>query len=210
VARSTIDWINKGPVSRYWDRLRPLPWINLEPLYENILEDETEEQVRNAIWWSLLSAPVAGVTYGANGIWSWLEEDGQKIQNHRQAPWTLSWRHSLDLPVGRQMSHVRDFFRDLPWWDLFPVPAMLTDQPGDVQYDRFVAVASTGDARLLVAYVPRGSTLHLRNTMHRRYRGQWYDPAQGIYLDIAGHMEESRIELSHDADCGLVLLLQSK
>jgi len=209
-AQGTVDWINKGPVARFWSRLRPMPLINIEPLYENILENQTEEDVRNAIWWSLLAAPVAGVTYGANGIWSWLEEDGQQIQNHRTAPWTVNWKNSLKLPVGRQMQHVRNFFQRLSWWELYPRPDLLVEQPGGVQYNDFIPIVGNDEGSLLVAYVPMGSTLHIRNIAHRTYRGRWFDPVLGLYQDIHGPFAEQSIQMSHDADYGMVLLLQSE
>jgi hypothetical protein len=208
-AQSTVEWVNRGPVNQHWDRLRSMPWINLEPLYENIHENQTEEHVRNAIWWSLMATPVAGISYGANGIWSWLEADGQQIQNHRTAPWTLSWKNSLDLPVGRQMQHVVDFFRDIPWWDLYPMPELLARQPGDAQYDRYVSLLGNDNATLLVAYVPQGSSLHLSNGSKLKYAGRWYDPVQGIYRIIDRQLTGITIELGHGADYGMVLLLQS-
>ena len=48
--------------------------INSEPGYEDHFAWErgdvhTAADVRKQAYWSLLSAPTAGVTYGANGIW---------------------------------------------------------------------------------------------------------------------------------------------
>ncbi|MCA1760548.1 MAG: DUF4038 domain-containing protein, partial [Bacteroidales bacterium] len=64
-----VNWINKGPMAGMWSKLKPMPYINMEPNYEEIGFRITAKDVRNASYWSLFATPVAGVTYGANGIW---------------------------------------------------------------------------------------------------------------------------------------------
>ncbi len=205
----TVDWINEGPVAAQWSKYKGMPWINLEPLYENIHDNQTSEHVRNAIWWSILAAPVAGVTYGANGIWSWLAKDGDDLLNHRRAPWTVSWKNSLDLPVSRQMQYVFDFFARLEWWEIFPLGHLLIEQPGAAHYDRFVSLSGRQDGSVLIAYVPSGAYLHCRNAFGKSYRASWYDPTTGQYARIEGDFGKASIRLTNSSVYGLVLLLEA-
>src|SRR5207244_2930856 len=78
---STLQWIINGPPSKDWKKEPHRPFINLEPPYENHIayqskKRHTAETVRRAIYWSLLVAPTAGVTYGGHGGGGW--EDGTK------------------------------------------------------------------------------------------------------------------------------------
>ncbi|MGW8180697.1 MAG: apiosidase-like domain-containing protein, partial [bacterium] len=158
----TVNWINKGPVSREWDQLPAKPIINLEPIYEEIHTDVTAEDVRNACYWSVFAAPPAGITYGANGIWPWLRE-GQKILNHSDAPWTSDWRKSLSLPGSQQVGYLSWFIQQLPWWKLKPAHMeLLTEQPGDKIFNRFVPVLRTDDYRTILAYIPTGMEITIR------------------------------------------------
>ncbi|MEZ4664190.1 MAG: DUF4038 domain-containing protein [Caldilineaceae bacterium] len=51
----------------------------MEPPYENHVAYQSGQphdahSVRRAMYWSLLNAPTAGVTYGGHGVWGW--DDG--------------------------------------------------------------------------------------------------------------------------------------
>jgi hypothetical protein len=73
---NTLRWIYSGPPSRRWQDAPFRPFINLEPPYEGHLgyqsrKPHSDYSTRRAIYWSLMNAPTAGVTYGAHGVWSW-------------------------------------------------------------------------------------------------------------------------------------------
>lgn len=177
-AQGTVDWINKGPMANNWARERPMPYINMEPNYEEIHFRITDKDVRNASYWSLFATPVAGITYGANGIWPWLRE-GEQILNHRDAPGTSTWRKSIDFPGSVQMEYLYAFFDRFDWWTLLPRPAYLVEQPGDAQFDHFIGVLGSPQDEVLLAYVPAGDTVKLYVPEGKTYTGTWYNPRDG-------------------------------
>lgn len=69
--------------------------INGEPCYEGIgtvRKDEriTREDVRRALWISVLSGASAGVVYGAHGIWCWREHRSDPESTLISTPFTVS------------------------------------------------------------------------------------------------------------------------
>lgn len=205
-----VDFINRNEVANNWARIRPLPTINMEPLYENIHDHQTPENVRNAIWWSLFATPVAGITYGANGIWPWVEEDGGPILNHRTAPWTVSWKNSLKLPVGREMEYLYEFVNQFDWWELQPDRSLLLTQPGDENYDHFVGVLSNRDKSLVMAYVPKNDSISLRNPLGISYDAKWFNPKANTYSPASIGESPAVLMANHKEDTGLVLVLSAK
>lgn len=208
--QSTVDFINREAVANDWDKLRPMPHINMEPLYENIRQDQTPENVRNAIWWSLFATPVAGVTYGANGIWPWVEKDGGPILNHRQAPWTVSWKNSLELPVSREMKYLYEFIDQFDWWEFYPDPGLLLEQPGDEQYDKYVGALSNRDRSQVLVYIPKKGTVTIRNPFGFSYEARWFDLTRNEYTPAELSLAPEKLTISQDGDTGMVLILTRK
>ena len=207
--QGTVDWINKGPMANQWDKLPARPIINLEPNYEEIRFQITAQDVRNASYWSLMATPIAGITYGANGIWPWLYE-GERILNHRDTGGVTSWRKSLDFPGSIQIGYLGEFFRQLPWWRYRPAPDMLVEQPGDEQYNHFISVMKTDRDDSILAYVPVKSMVKLYNPREYRYDGQWFDPVNNKYLNAEILQEGGLLKIMSPVDSDLVLLLNKK
>lgn len=209
-AEATVNWINKGPVSEQWDTLPARPIMNMEPIYEEIHEDVTDRDVRSACYWSVFAAPPAGISYGANGIWPWLRE-GEEILNHRDAPWTSTWRESLDLPGGRQVGYLARFLQSFEWWKLKPAhEELLVEQPGDKVFNHFVSVLRSEDYKTLLVYVPVKTTLRLYNPLRLHYQAQWFDPALNEYLDGPVLGEGSIVEIASPSDTDRVLILSAR
>jgi len=160
-AEGTVNWITKGPMSQMWHNLPARPLINLEPNYEEIRTTITDKDVRNACYWSLFATPIAGVTYGANGIWPWLRP-GERILNHSDAPWTSTWDKSINLPGSIQMGYLAQFIRKFEWWNLYPAQQLLVEQPGDRTFNHFVSVVKTTNNKLILAYIPVRQTIKIR------------------------------------------------
>ncbi len=206
--QNVVDFINRQEVANNWSLLRPMPHINMEPLYENIHDHQTSENVRNAIWWSLFATPVAGITYGANGIWSWIGKDGDQILNHRTAPWTVSWKNSLKLPVSREMEYVHDFMSRLDWWELYPNSELLVEQPGDNAYDAFVGTLAKRDRSLILLYVPKNGTVSVRIARDMDYSGAWFNPTSNEYESAVLDRGDGVLSATKNADTGMVLILK--
>src|SRR5262249_45217764 len=84
---------HSGPPAPAWRRARKgaavasRPIITPEPPYEDHNGYQSRKphpayNVRRAVYWSLMSTPIAGVTYGAHGVWSWQTEPGQEPRDH--------------------------------------------------------------------------------------------------------------------------------
>jgi hypothetical protein len=179
-----LRWIPEGPPSSSWT-LRPYrPFINLEPPYEGHLAYHSDQPfdaatVRRHTYWSLLVSPVAGVAYGAHGVWGWDDGTGTPFAHAQTGP-ALHWRDALGFPGATSICHLAELMASLPWWTFMPAPELLADQPGR-EDPRLAVVASRGDdGRLGIIYVPSGSRLRLNvQVTEELLHGSWLDPRTG-------------------------------
>ena len=203
----TLEWLQSGPPSQKWSQEPTRPVLNSEPGYEDILaleigEPHTADDVRPQLWWSLLNAPSAGVTYGAHGIWSW-EREAAVALNHDRFGVAQPWSDALAFPGSAQAGHLADFFGEIAWWTLRPRPELVTEQSEDRR--AHVAVAASEDGRLLVAYLPVGGALRLQGA--ENWQGMdatWFNPRTGE------RVPGTAADLSAPADGDWVLLLTAR
>ncbi len=186
----TVNWINKGPMSAMWNMLKPMPYINMEPNYEEIGFRISAEDVRNASYWSLFATPIAGVTYGANGIWPWLAE-GEKILNHNDKGGVTGWRKSLDFPGSIQMGYLAQMFQKLDWWKFYPANELLEKQPGDSIYNQWISVLRKDDHSEILVYLPKKAKVSLFNPEGFTYKAQWFNPVTNEYLPVQINQTET-------------------
>ena len=206
-AKVTVDWINKGPATKDWDKLAAKPIMNLEPNYEEIFFKITARDVRNACYWSIFATPTSGITYGANGIWPWLRE-GENILNHEDATGTHPWHESIKFPGSIQVGYLAGFIKKLEWWRLRPAQQLLVHQPGDNIYNHFISIAKTDSHDTIVAYLPVKSTIKLLNPINIRYRGQWFNPVTNQYSKANIVHRKGLIELTSPQDSDMLLILR--
>ena len=184
-SENAMKWMTEGPIVEYGKRKEfARPIINLEPPYEGHLgysnkKPHSDLAVRRAIYWSLLSAPVAGVTYGGHGVWSWHTKAGAEPTDHPGTGVAKVWSEALDLPGAGQMKHVRDFFEAVDWTTLRPDHRGCT-QPEGTKSEHRVVCAKSLTGGLYVYYFPPGATA----AIHLHIRGQndairWFDPRTG-------------------------------
>ncbi len=162
----TLDWIHSGPPSEKWQEGPARPIINLEPPYEDHISYHTNERhsaynVRRASYWSLLNAPMAGVSYGAHGVWSW-ETTSRVPLNHDRTGEARPWHQAMALPGSMDMKHMAELLAELSWWKLRPSQHLLEEQPGADDPARFVSVALSEDDHFALAYFPVGGAARLR------------------------------------------------
>jgi hypothetical protein len=208
--RAAVDFITRGPAAQTWEQLPARPTINMEPCYEELRPEIDAEAVRNASYWSVFATPPAGITYGANGIWPWIRP-GERILNHgalgRQP--TRSWRESIDLPGSRQVGYLAEFMQQFRWWELFPDVSLLTEQPGDADYLRFVSVLRSDDYRTVLVYLPAIASVGLRNPQRLAYRLRWFDPAENVYESDETNADEDIVLLTPPAAPDAVAVLEA-
>ena len=206
-AEGTVNWITKGPMSQMWHNLPARPLINLEPNYEEIRTTITDKDVRNACYWSLFATPIAGVTYGANGIWPWLRP-GERILNHSDAPWTSTWDKSINLPGSIQMGYLAQFIRKFEWWNLYPAQYLLIEQQGDKTFNHFVSVVKTTNNKLILAYIPVKQIIKIRKPDGHKYAVRWFDPVKNEYSNGTGTDEGNVLTVIPPSDSDMLLILE--
>jgi hypothetical protein len=210
----TLQWIFSGPPASDWKKGPARPFINLEPPYENHLAYQSGTRisaftVRRAIYWSLLNAPTAGVSYGGHGVWGW--DDGTKPPvDHPRTGVPLPWQQALVMPGAEQMAHLVHFFTGIDFWRLRPATDLLVHQPGDESARRHVAVARSEAGDLIVVYIPVDRSLSLRRkALPGQFSASWFNPRTGETASVAGVMNEQAVQFTTPGEGDWLLLLKS-
>lgn len=203
---ATQKWITAGPVAQEWTYLPPKAFINLEPVYEDINQDATAADIRNASYWSVFSTPVAGITYGANGIWPWIRP-GEEIENHGKPHILRPWDESLKLPGSVQVGNLAEFMRKYPWWELKPAQELLAENG---EAGEFISLLRSDDRSLLMAYVPKQATVKLYNPGQGNWQGQWFDPVKNTVASATVSEKNGVLEAASPGDGDRVLVLRRK
>jgi hypothetical protein len=208
---ATLNWMIHGPPAVDWKRDPARPFINLEPPYENHLGYQSRKPispltVRRAIYWSLLNAPPAGVTYGGHGVWGW--DDGTKPPvDHPNTGVPLPWKTALNLPAAGQMKIVAEVFSGIDFGRLRPAPELIAVQPGRTAPRQFIAAAKSevGDTALI--YLPETRSVELRlPALPPQAVGCWINPRTGARLPAAGAINGNNLQLATPGDGDWLLL----
>lgn len=208
-AAGTVNWINKGPMAEMWSKLKPMPYINMEPNYEEIGFRITAKDVRNACYWSIFATPVAGVTYGANGIWPWLAE-GERILNHNDKGGVTGWRKSIEFPGSIQMGYLAEFIRQFDWWNLYPANKILAQQPGEKSYNHWISVVKSPDDKIIIAYIPYKADVKLFNPEGIQYAAQWFNPVTNEYSEAKIENENDAIHFTQNFENDMLIVFKEK
>jgi hypothetical protein len=120
----------------------------------------TSNEVRHSIYWSLLSATPAGVSYSAEGVSDWNTSKGSRTQEDSDSGLPL-WQKSLFLPGAKQMSGFHRFVSSLEFWRLEPKQGFVANQPGTQLPGRFIAAGGTEARDLALVYTPEERTLEI-------------------------------------------------
>ncbi len=192
-------WITMGPAATYWKRDRARASLSLEAPYESParegLTPAPDYVTRRNHYWSILNAPIVGVTYGASGVWSW--SDGVKpVPGHgNRVP--AAWRTVLDLPAAKQMIHLIRFFESLDFQRLRPEPQVLARQPGTEAVTRFISAAQTSDKALAVLYTPVDRTVSVNvAALPPGVTGEWFNPRTGARSPATGNLAGDTLDFS--------------
>ena len=138
-----------------------IPVLNAESNYEDIIgrfwdfagtnggERVLAVHVRNSAYWGLLSGSTVGYSYGANGVWSWVNAVEPNGGGGFRDRYTAL--EAIALPGSAQMGRMRAYAEARRWYEWVPAPARVRE----LDTDHFVAAAVWRDA--LVIYAPQGS-----------------------------------------------------
>lgn len=210
-AKGTVDWITQGPMAEKWDQIPAKPLINMEPNYEEIHFRITAEDVRNASYWSLFATPISGISYGANGIWPWIQTAGELVENHNnpdgRGPST--WFESIEFPGSKQIGMLSAFIQEYDWWTLKPAQELLSTQPGIEAFNQFISVVSDDRKTLIMVYTPTNNDFSIR-LPRNDYRARWFDPIKGTYRNALIERKEHLVKFSPPEAQDWILVLETE
>ena len=153
-----------GPFSQEWTRQPARPLLAVSPCENGFIGQTGKRfsptEVRQAIYWSLLLAPPAGLSYSAQGVVNWDQTTSPKTAGDLGADMPL-WQKALFLPAGKQMFHLAGLMNSVPFWRLRPEPKLVAVQAGDTDPRHYLAAAATEANRLVTVYVPEQGTVQL-------------------------------------------------
>jgi hypothetical protein len=184
VTEDALMWTFTGPFAAEWKKEPARPLIPFAPYENGVAAHSTNrfgsDDVRHAVYWSVLMTPPAGVSYGAQGVVNWdltVEEHPAKTKG---ADLPL-WRKALFLPAGKQMAHLAKFMDSIDFWTLRPQPKAVAKQPGDMSPRRFIAAACNEANSLSVVYVPEDRTVEVMlNVLPQSPSVGWVNPRTGL------------------------------
>lgn len=204
---NAIRWKTQGPVVTEWKKLIPRPIIDTEPVYEN---GHNAKEVRNSAYWSLFSAPVAGVSYGSHTIWPWLRKGDTPINHGKREPSPITWYDALFHEGSIQIGYLSGFFREIEWWRLIPANELLSDQPGLEALPRWQSVLATDDRNTILVYAPVQDKIRLRDIDATNYTVQWFDTVNNTYLKADITQDNNGLETQTPVDLDAILILRKK
>ncbi len=183
---------NDAESSRWINAERPgevrQPTIDLEPCYEdhrplNVQDGRIDARdMRRACYWSLLAGPIAGVSYGAHGIWSW-ENSFAVPLGHPKSGVALAWPEAMKLPGSASISNLQSIVCSIDWWRLNPCPELLAAQPGIKDPLGFVAASCSQERDLALIYAPEGGQIQIcADSLAGGLEVICHDPANGLRL----------------------------
>ena len=212
---ATNNWIHHGPPSREWNKLPHRPIVNLEPAYEwqpsySKQVPISSNHVRRALYWSLLSTPTAGVSYGVAGVWGWDNGDAA-TSGHPDAGTPPDWRESIIYEGGEQVVHLTDVFQSIDFHKLRPDASVLLEQPGDDDLAKHVAASSSADGDLVVVYTPTEVRLKINVTkLPAPLLATWVSPRTGERSDVLAVLRGSALECPAPDAGDWLLVLRAK
>jgi hypothetical protein len=185
----TWRWVHSGPPAEYGRTHKPTrPIINLEPAYEahngyQSKKPHSDNNVRHATYWSLMCAPIAGITYGGHGVWSWHTKPNEHPTGHNGTGIARHWKDALQLPAATHIGYARRFFEQLPWTELRPAQDLIS-QPAPSVPTQFVSIMATPKRNVIVGYLPNGGKLSWNEYQPlSTAKIQWFNPRTGEYQD---------------------------
>jgi hypothetical protein len=205
-------WIAEQAMSIGWKFEPTRPVLDSEPNYEGHNSYRTgirisDYHVRRAAYMGLLSAPVAGITYGAHGVWPWIREPGEPL-NHKGSGIADPWRDCLRYPGAAQMTIMRNFLDRLPWTEFRPAQNLVIGPAPDAEFSNFISAARTEDGRIALVYTPVRQGVELDLSSFRIVvNATWLNPRNGQRAG-AGKLEARksvRMEPPEDGDWLLLL-----
>lgn len=163
-------------------KLRPIkPVLDGEPLYEDHpncfnakeLGHSVPEDIRRIMYWNVF-AGAFGQTYGCHNVWQMFSGDEEGI-NQPLRPWPVA----LDLPMARQVKHLKHLMLSRPFLSRIPDQSMITLQQGE--NNDYISATRDESGSYAMIYFPTGKevTLDVSMLQGKILKSWWYDPRTG-------------------------------
>jgi hypothetical protein len=141
-----------------WTQTPARPLLNVAPPFENGInvrdgKSIDSETVRRIAWQSLLLAPAAGTSYGAQGVAYW-DTSMEPTDPKASIGGTPLWESSLFLTGAKQMEIVSKVMNSLDFWQLVPSPQNVLTPAVAVSPAHQIAAAASASRSVGVVYLP--------------------------------------------------------
>jgi hypothetical protein len=184
VTDDAVKWAVAGPFAAEWKKEPARPLIAFAPC-ENGFATQSKQRfssddVRHAIYWSLLLTPSAGVGYSAEGVANWDTTVGPKDEQTKAADLPM-WHKAMFMPGAKQVSSLAEFVNSVDFWKLRPQPKAIVSQPGNMSPRQFIAAACADPNTLSLVYVPEDWTVEVaRTALPPSPSVGWFNPRTGV------------------------------
>lgn len=210
-SEAVVRWKTNGPVVRDWRAVRPRPIIDTEPVYERQGNDGNSYEVRKSTLWSVFSAPVAGVGYGAWSTWPWLRV-GETSYNHgMKEPTAYDWEDGINSAASIQVGRLHTFFNQFNWWNFRPTQGDIIEQSGENGiFDTIMVLTDENNGTMLI-YTPVAQTFRISYADPETIRtAKWYYPETGTYESALLTNGPNYVEATLAAETDAILILGTK
>jgi len=183
VTEDALKWTFTGPFVTEWKKEPTRPVIPFAPCENGLAPESTKrfsaDDVRHAVYWSLLLTAPAGISYSAEGVKDWDISVGPGRQPEKAGDIPM-WRKCLFMPAGKQMGYLAKFMNSIDFWTLRPAAKAIATQPGDQSPRRFIAAAANETNTLSLIYAPEDRTLEvLLDALPHSPTVGWFNPRTG-------------------------------
>ena len=178
-----LKWTFAGPFPKEWSQKPLRPVIPVAPCENGFIGQSkkrfSSDDVRHAVYWSLLLTAPAGVSYAGQGVVDWDTAVGAKTDKTLGAQMPM-WEKAMFMPAAKQMWFLRRFLGSVDSSRLRPQPALMVTQPGDAEPSHYVAASGTEGKDLALVYVAQGRTVDvMMDAMPPSPGVSWFNPRTG-------------------------------
>lgn len=143
-----LQWIIAGPMTQAWNKDPVKPLVNLALPCLDVGNRASIEVSRRAAYWSLLEAPLAGVSFQR------CESSGNSTTNEPQ-------QTALFSPDAANVNVFAEIFGSIDFWRLRSAPELVANRPSSSAPAEHISAARSAEGDLAVLYVPQNEPVEL-------------------------------------------------
>ena len=190
--RPTVDQQYNFEIPKnYWDFGEGKVTINYESRYDHLYTKNFGARVSG--WISYLSG-MYGYGYGGADMWYYKttytmnEPAYDGIDNVTVEDKKTTWGQMMKMPIGDQMTYLRNFFTNLSWWKL--IPEFDNNEyfiKSEAKSGYYAAAHDENNTYVVYLYNKTTDSAGLLGKMDTSatYTAKWFDPRTGEYTTIS-------------------------